>query len=174
MEAGGGCGRAPPHSHLAPLPPPHMGWGGGGEGAANSQTLPNGVGFHGNQGARRKGAFRSAVPPEHPTGPRVSTDAHLTPWTPICLLWGDSWNTHEHSPSLCAQSMSAARVPPGAGVGSPKQESPVRCIHTAAHVFQPMKPHQYAAPPGPTNPSRLLEPEGLSSYSPQRARDRVS
>lgn len=80
-----------PTRHLAPLPPPHMGWGVG-----RGSTQPN----HPKQelvsmvtrvpGGR--GCSRSSCPPEHPTQapePQLMPTQH--PPLPICLLGEPAW-----------------------------------------------------------------------------------
>lgn len=108
-----------------------------------------------------RGCSRSSCPPEHPTqAPEPQLMPTQYPASPIWLLWGPAWIAMSTSVIVLR-----ACLPPGYYQGQGRKfqarvpsSSPSKPVLTC---FHPEKFYQYFVSPVPTNPSGLLEPEGL-------------
>lgn len=153
----------PPHTTW---PPPTSTYGlGGGERQQTAKPSQTGVGFHGNQGARRKGGTPDPAVPLS-TLPRPQSLSQGPPKTlhPLLSALGASWACHEHS-LPCAQGMSVTWVLPGQD-RQPKKESSVQ-VHPHQQSHEAPSVLCDGSQGLRTNTSWLTEPEGLPVTSPK-------
>lgn len=127
------CKEGGPGGRVWEAPPPHTTWPpptstyglGGGERQQTAKPSQTGVGFHGNQGARRKGGTPDpAVPLSALPRPQSLSQGPPKTLHPLLSALGASWACHEHS-LPCAQGMSVTWVLPGQD-RQPKKESSVQ------------------------------------------------
>lgn len=139
-KEGGPGGRVweapPPHTTW---PPPTSTYGlGGGERQQTAKPSQTGVGFHGNQGARRRGGAPDPAVPLSTLPQALEPKLMPTqqPKPPICLLWGQLGLS---CTLPCASRMAATWVLSWVGQASLSRRLRFKTIHTPTHRWSTVR-----------------------------------